>query len=467
MKKRLTDTCLSQLSAFIAAEMGLYFPRARWDDLERQIQDAAKEFDFIDIERFIQWIISSPLSRDTIETLASYLTISETYFWRDPQVFEALCDQILPALIHMREKSGKRLRIWSAGCASGEEPYSIAIALHQLIPDIADWHITILATDINPQSLHKAEAGVYGEWSFRNAPPWLKTKYFDSCENAKYMIRPEIHQAVSFQYLNLAEDVYPTLINNTNAMDIIFCRNVLMYFVPELAHLVRQRFYNCLIEGGWLIVSACELSNQLFKQFSCVQFSGANIYRRELRNVQSKDNPNGPSQVILPSLQRAVKKAEVTRVSPLPIKNQENVHIAKQTVSETQPMDDVMSVRSLANQGKLDEALSACERAIATDKLDIAYYFLLANILQEQKRDAEAIAALKQVIYLDPNYVLAHFSMGNLEQQHGNAAAAKKHFKNALTLLDNYKTEDMLLEPESLTAGRLREIILAILKKGA
>jgi|SRR5665648_629843 len=150
MKRRLTDTCLSQLSTFIAAEMGLYFPHARWDDLERQILVAAKEFDFIDIEMFVQWIVSSPLSREKIETLASYLTISETYFWREPKVFEALCDQILPALIRTREKSGKRLRIWSAGCASGEEPYSIAMALYNLIPDIKDWHITILATDINP-----------------------------------------------------------------------------------------------------------------------------------------------------------------------------------------------------------------------------------------------------------------------------------------------------------------------------
>lgn len=467
MKRRLTDTCLSQLSTFIAAEMGLYFPRARWDDLERKIQYAAKEFDYIDIEMFIQWIVSSPLSRETIETLASHLTISETYFWREPQVFEALCDQILPVLIRAREKSEKRLRIWSAGCASGEEPYSIAIALHKLIPDIKNWHITILATDINPQSLHKAEAGVYGEWSFRNAPPWLKTKYFDSCGNAKYMIRPEIHQAVSFQYLNLTEDVYPTLINNTNAMDIIFCRNVLLYFAPELAHLVAQRFYNCLIEGGWLIVSECELSTQLFNQFSCVQFSGAHVYRRELRSAQSKDDPNVPSQVTLPSAQRVLKKAEVARVSPRPIRNQENVRAAKQAVPETLPMDDVMCVRSLANQGKLNEALSVCERAIAADKLDIAHYFLLANILLEQKRDAEAIAALKQVIYLDPNYVPAHFLMGNLEQQHGKAAAANKHFKNALALLNNYKTEDVLLETESLTAGRLREIIHAILKKGA
>jgi len=467
MKRRLTDTCLSQLSTFIAAEMGLYFPRARWDDLERQIQVAAKEFNYVDVETFIQWIVSSPLSRETIETLASHLTISETYFWREPKAFEALCEQILPALIRTREKSGKRLRIWSAGCATGEEPYSIAMALFNLIPDIKDWHITILAIDINPQSLHKAEAGVYGEWSFRNAPPWLKTKYFSALKNNKYIIRAEIRQAVSFQYLNLTEDIYPTLINNTNAMDIIFCRNVLMYFTPELARLVGQRFYNSLIDDGWLFVSACELSSQLFPQFSSVQFTGATAYRRALRGPQSQNDLIVPSQAPLPSLQRILKETEAVRVSPRPIKNQENVRVAKPAVQETLPMNDVMSVRSLANRGKLDEALSVCERAIAADKLDIAHYFLFANILQEQKRDAEAIAAFKQVLYLDPGFVMAHFSLGNLEQQQGKTAVANKYFKNALALLNSYKTEDILLEPESLTAGRLREIIGAILKKGA
>lgn len=466
MQRRLTDTCLSQLSTFISAEMGLHFPRARWDDLERQIQVAAKEFKYDDVETFIQWIVLSPLSRESIETLATHLTISETYFWREPKAFDALCEQILPSLIRLREKSQKRLRIWSAGCATGEEPYSIAMALFNLIPDIKDWHITILATDINPLSLHKAEAGEYGKWSFRNAPTWLKAKYFIALKNDKYIIRPEIRQAVSFQYLNLTEDNYPTLINNTSAMDIIFCRNVLMYFTPELARLIGQRFYNCLIDDGWLFVSACELSSQLFPQFSSVQFTGTTAYHRTLKGAQSQIDPSVLNQVILPSLQQTLNETEAIVGLPHIIKSRENVRVTKQTEPKKLPLNDVMSVRSLANQGKHDEALHACERAIAADKLDIAHYFLFAIILQEQKRDIEAIAAFKQVLYLDHSFVMAHFSLGNLEQQQGKTAVANKYFENALVLLNDYKTEDILLESEGLTAGRLREIINTILKKG-
>ena len=135
MNNSLSDDRLQQLSDFVAARMGLYFPRKRWVDLERQTNSAAREFGFADADAFLSWLLSSPLTREQIEMLASHLTVAETYFWREPQVFEALRDQILPALIHQREQSNKRLRIWSAGCATGEEAYSITIVLRQLIPD--------------------------------------------------------------------------------------------------------------------------------------------------------------------------------------------------------------------------------------------------------------------------------------------------------------------------------------------
>ena len=209
MKESLPDDRLSQLSDFVAARMGLYFPRGRWSDLERHTNSAAKEFGFPDAEAFIQWLVSSPLNQEQVERLASHLTIAETYFWREPQVFDALRDQILPELIRSRETSDRRLRIWSAGCATGEEAYSIAILLRALIPDPKNWHITLLATDINPRILRRAAAGVYGKWSFRNAPPGLKEKCFSCTDDGKFKIRPEIRKMVTFSYLNLRKIFTP------------------------------------------------------------------------------------------------------------------------------------------------------------------------------------------------------------------------------------------------------------------
>ena len=245
---------MPRLSEFLAQQMGLHFPAERWPDLARGIDAAALEFRFPDAASCIQWLLSAPLSRSQVEILSSHLTVGETYFFREPQVFDVLQTHILPALIQSRRQSGQHLRLWSAGCASGEEAYSLAILLQRLLPDFRQWNISILATDINPHALQKAAAGIYGDWSFRNAPPWLREGYFRAIPGGRYEIAPAVRDMVTFSYLNLAADVYPSLLNNTNAMDIIFCRNVLMYFSPQRAQQVIHNLYRCLVDGGWLIV---------------------------------------------------------------------------------------------------------------------------------------------------------------------------------------------------------------------
>ena len=280
MKNVLSDRSLAQLSGFIAARMGLYFPPERWSDLERNITLAALEFKFTDPEAFIRWLPNAAVSGAQMEIIASHLTVNETYFWRETGVFAALTEKILPELIRLRQSGEKRLRIWSAGCSSGEEPYSIAIALQRTISDIKNWNITILATDLNPKILRKAAAGIYGQWSFRNAPSWLKENYFSRGTGETYEINTGIKKMAAFACLNLAEDVFPSPFNNTNAMDIIFCRNVLMYFVPERCRQTADSFHKSLVEGGYLIVSSSELSQTLFRRFCTVNFPGAVVYRK-------------------------------------------------------------------------------------------------------------------------------------------------------------------------------------------
>ncbi|MBI4458741.1 MAG: protein-glutamate O-methyltransferase CheR, partial [Acidobacteria bacterium] len=244
----MTESVLPLLSDFVAGQMGLHFPPERWRDLERGIGSAAREFGFSDADSFAQWLLTSPLTRNRVEVLASHLTVGETYFFRDRRAFELLEDQILPELIRSRRGTEQRLRIWSAGCATGEEPYSIAILLHKLIADLERWNITLLATDINPRFLHKARSGEYGEWSFRDAPHWLRERYFKKTEGDRFRIAPFIQKLVLFSHLNLAEDAYPSLSNDTNAIDVIFCRNVLMYFTPERQKRVAENFHRTLVD---------------------------------------------------------------------------------------------------------------------------------------------------------------------------------------------------------------------------
>ncbi len=266
---------ISQFNGFVARRIGLHFPKERWNDLTRGACNAARDFGFDDPVAFLQWFVSMPITASQIEILAGHLTIGETYFFRDSAQFDALERVVFPELIRSRRELGRSLRIWSAGCSSGEEPYSIAILLARLIPDIRDWKIAILATDINPHALRKASEATYTEWSFRNTPTWVKEGYFKRNKGGRFELLPEIKRMVTLGHLNLAEDIYPSLFSNTNAMDIIVCRNVLMYFTPERAKKAVQHFHRSLVDGGWLVVSASETSQTLFSEFGTVNFQGA------------------------------------------------------------------------------------------------------------------------------------------------------------------------------------------------
>lgn len=142
----------------------------------------------------------------------------------------------MPPLIQERRNSGdKRLRIWSAACCTGEESYSISITLSRMLRNWADWRIAVLATDLNPLFLQQAAKGVFREWAFRATPPGMKEWYVQRTAEGHFELVPQIREMVKFEYLNLAENIYPSLINDTNAMDITFCRNVLIYFEEDSA----------------------------------------------------------------------------------------------------------------------------------------------------------------------------------------------------------------------------------------
>jgi len=494
MKHALPDNIILQLSGFIASNLALNFPKERWHDLERNIISATKEFGYDDVEKFILHIMSSPLTHEHMEVLAANLTINETYFWREPQTFEALEQIIIPELIRQRQKGEKRIRIWSAGCSTGEEPYSIAIALNRLIPDIKDWNIPILATDINPRVLRQATTGKYGQWSFRGAPQWLKEQYFVPKPNHKFEIASEIKRMVNYEYLNLAEDIYPSSLNHTNAIDIIYCRNVLMYFTQDRFRQVVRRFYNSLVQGGYLVVSASELSMQNFPDFIPINIPGMVLYQKNSKKTENhykytiKETPLEP--VLLKELPEPEPSIEDLKLQLREIEK-ENItttEIPKQIVSinkksskspsqgsdpdvidklqkEAQASDEqLLLIRNFANQGKLTDALKKCEKEIAANKTDQRLHYLYATIQQENNQLNEAIASLKRAIYLDPDFVLSYYSLGNIYKQLGDAKKANRQYEIVLSILNKCSQNDIIYESDGLTAGRFKEIINSSLK---
>ena len=460
MRPALSDSLMLRLSEFLAAQVGLHFPQQRWGDLARGIAAAARDLGMPDAESCARWLPGAPLTRKEIEILASHLTVGETYFFRDRKTFEILEERVLPELLRGRAAE-RRLRIWSAGCCTGEEPYSIAMLLDRLIPDRGDWNATLLATDINPRFLRKAAEGVYGEWSCRAAPAWIR-RHFERSSGGRSALQPRLRKQVTFSYLNLADDAYPSLATNTNAMDVILCRNVLMYFTAERAEKVVGKFHRSLVDGGWLIVSPTEISHTLFASFAAVEFPGLVLYRKlaDARPQVLASERRVPFFFPLPD-EAPQRSAEVSTI------HEEPPTQAPPSESESSAASDSATLcraaRDCANQGRLAEALEWCEKAIAAEKLDPARHYLLATIRQERGEAEAAAEALKRALYLDPDFALAHFALGNLRLSQGRRREAERHFDNTLALLCARPHEEVLPESDGLTAGRLAEIIGSVL----
>lgn len=464
----LPDFLLSRLSDFLESQVGLHFPRMRWRDLERGIAAASRELRYAQAEDYIRWLLAAPLTRAQIETLASHLTVGETYFFREKRSLDILEQQILPELLRARAHTGKHLRIWSAGCCSGEEPYSIAMLLDRLIPDFEKWNVTILATDINPQFLRKAAQGVYGAWSFRDTPGWLKERYFTRRKDGRFEIQPRIRRMVTFSYLNLAEDAFPSLANSTNAVDVILCRNVLMYFAQETARKVVDKLQRSLVDGGWLITSPAETSTVLFSAFTAVEFPGAFLYRKMVVGGPSQSGPQSSWYGEDAAAAHATAPDAASNVARSAFQPEASCEAGGPQATQTEDADSHehdergmprRKARACADEGRLAEASEWCEEAIAADKLNPAHYYLLAAICQEQGQSETAERALVRALYLEPDFALAHFALGNLCLSGGRQRDARRHFDNALSLLRACPADALLPESDGLSAGRLVEII--------
>jgi len=486
---------LALFSRFITRTMGLHTRDERLHELAAKVVAVSRDFGYDDPEACMLWLMSAPLSRQQADILARSLTIGETYFLRDPQSYRVLEEDVLPGIISARRTGEKYLRIWSAGCSTGEEAYSIAILLSRILADIDDWNIMLLATDINPVALEKGRQGVYGQWSFRDAPPWLMD-YFRKRKDGRFEIIPRIRKMVRFSYLNLAEASYPSLLNNTNAMDIIFCRNVMLYFGPALIEKVVARFHNSLHDDGWLFVSPTEVASRSFAGFTCRRFPGAFAYRKGDRERENSDYWSAtpvpkasPGTAAGTVLAQAVAPPPPARHEPAALVGEESrdavpkspsvdtypeavalydegryesaVVKLREFLASGQNNADAMELlaKSYANLGKLAEARQCCEDAIAHDKLRAHNHYLLSIILEEQGELEGSVAALHRALYVDQEFVLAHFALGNLNRQAGRKKESARNFGNALRILERREPDEVLYDAEGMTAGRLAEII--------
>jgi chemotaxis protein methyltransferase CheR len=474
---RLSDEVFLQARILIAGRLGLDFTDRRRTDLERGLVHALRVSSVGAPEAYLAWLAALPDENPEWRRLAGYLTIGETYFFRDRACFDALDRHVLPDLIAARRAEGAlRLRLWSAACATGEEAYSLAMLLDRLLPDRDDWALTILATDLNTEALATARRGLYREWSLRETPQWTRDQYFHRRGVEAFEVDPKIRRLVTFAPLNLAEDSYPAAVTNTGAMDLILCRNVLMYFTREAQRAAVARLQRALVAGGWLVVSPVEASAELLHPLAPVNFTDAIFYLKEERGAIS-DQPAVSGQYSAVGIPFGVASYEPSAVSD---QGSETIRWAagpeevpdvmpasrpaEREVAEPDSPALLKQARALANQGRLDEARRLCEAALAGDRLNPEAHILWGAICQESGDLPAALDALRRVIYLVPDSAPAHFLLGSLWLRQGNRRRGRRCMETAVGLLESVPHDDTPAGGDGLTAGRLLELARAYLE---
>ncbi|MBI4573670.1 MAG: tetratricopeptide repeat protein [candidate division NC10 bacterium] len=475
---RLSNELCHRARSLVADRLGLDFPEARRADLEQGLLRGLRASSLAAPEAYLAWLGALPDGSPEWGRLAGHLTVGETYFFRDRATFEALEQHVLPTLIAIRRAEGVlRLRLWSAGCATGEEPYSLAILLHRLLLDHPDWVLTILATDINPEVLETARRGRYRPWSFRETPAWIRDRYFHSRGPDTFELDAGIRRTVTFAPLNLAEDGYPAVVTNTSAMDLVLCRNVLMYFTQGAQRATVARLRRALVPGGWLVVSPAEGSADLLGPLVPATFPGAIFYRKEPAGDQGlgvgdwelgigdpgtgvRDWGLGAGEwgsvASFPEPQLPAPNPYVS--TPLP---QPPPCVPQPPTPSPQAL--LEQARALADQGSLEQARRLCEAALARNRLDPEAHLLLAAICQELGEIPAALDALRRAIYLAPDCAPAHFLLGSLLLRQEEHKRGRRCMETVVSLLRAGPGDEPVPGYDGLTAGRLLEMARAYL----
>lgn len=472
---KLHDLSYEKFRDLIANETGLYFPEKKRADLERGVLEGLARSKFESVEEYFAALSENPANGE-MAGLVTLLTIGETYFYRDEGQFHLLQREVLPKLITERVATTRRLRVWSAGCSTGEEPYSLAIILRELVPYIDTWDVQILATDINRKSLEQAREGCYGDWSFRTMPDEWLDKYFFLSSSNTYYISETIKSAVRFEHLNLKDNVYPSFLNRTVDIDLIVCRNVAIYFNQDTTNQIMDRFSCSLIDGGWLLMGASDPIPPANK-FWARNHSGVFIYQKKTAGID-------PRQRERKNRERRTTGTAGGRLGSRPIKLPAPDPIAESpTLLEMgQPVlaagkleaklkDEPQAVEALyllakaeLAQANLSKSRALAEQAIALDKLNVKTYYLLSTIYQAMDEDHKAIEALKKAVYLDKEFIPGHFSLACLYQRQGNPGLAGKGFKNVIKLMIGRRKDEIVPESNGITYGKLLEIAVSNIK---
>jgi chemotaxis protein methyltransferase CheR len=310
-----------------------------------------------------------------MDMISPHITVGETFFFRDRKALDAFGREIVPRLA---SRAKRPINVWSAGCSTGEEPYTLAMIMDHSILGLAGG-FRVYGTDLNENSLKKARQGMYGRWSFRGMSDMEISRYFDVVGDDRFKVKDRYRSRVSFESANLVSSS-PLRLRREDKMDVIFCRNVMMYFDEANRTKVLRSFREALSPDGWLVVAACETSILDGSPFHPVRMGEQTFFTVE-------EGPSAPPE-------RYLLDSAVSEIEP---------------EVEAVPSCDGDLIRSLADRGMSDEALELC--LSSENSTDPYVHYLMSVIYQDRGELDFAKDCLRKALFLRPSFVMAHFAL--------------------------------------------------------
>ena len=442
---------------------------------------------------------------DARDTVLAELTVGESYFFRDAAQLEILATEILPARVESYGPA-RPLRLWSAGCASGEEPYTLAIMLRE-----HGWPhpARILGTDIACPRLAAARRGRYARWALRGVSDERIARWFQR-NGTFYDLDPSIRASVEYQSLNLVFDDYASPERGADGFDLVLCRNVMIYFdLPTVAQIATGLLAS-LAPEGWLVLGPSDPPLAQLIPCEVVMTPAGIAYRRadraggvtELLAPAPRGEPTPQWEPVpepraasrLAIVQRAGDELLAPRSSPFTLASHEgtrNGHdddrpadgitgkdilrayaladyagveamAATALATEASEADSlriwIAYIRAVANQGRLYEAGELCARALDLHPLSAELHYLHATLLAEAGWFGDTAAAARRTIYLDRQFVMGHLLLGDALARTGDEAGARIAFTNVVHLLAGVTPDAPIAAADGVPAARLRQI---------
>jgi chemotaxis protein methyltransferase CheR len=443
----LNDAQFAAVASLLHEAAGLSFDTSRRDSLGFSIAERMAATRTDDVSAYLA-MLAGPDGGAERQALLDEVTIPETHFFRNPPQIRALRKYVLPELLR-QAGTGRRLRIWSAGCSTGEEAYTVAILLRELVPTSSGWDIQVVATDVSTRALAAAQEARYAERAFVMTDALDLARWFvmDTSAGA-WQVRDEVRELVEFRHHNLVTDPPPF---DEEQVDLILCRNVTIYFDRETTRRLMKRLHSRLRDGGYLFLGHAETLWQISADFTLVSLGDAFVYRRladvpeggerrsvlpdrrtedELRPTRADRRRGDADRRGRPA---ATELADVPRlprlVAPAPV----DVSLMPKPPALTG--DPLEAVRVALAQGRYDEAADIAGDVVVATPLWAQPHYLQGVALTNLGRDADALVVLRKAVYLDPEHGFAHFLLGGSLDRLGEPIAAARSYRAAAATL--------------------------------